>query len=140
MNDQCTERRQGTSWWAWGIGFVLVALGILVTALLFSPLRDEYFPRVYRFHLHTDVQLNETTAIDFSRRALEAARIDITGAVPMPFYPDKPAIFVANVVNTNSGVLMWKVPSMGTPRRTHFTVTVERAGSEIIVSLAENWL
>lgn len=140
MNDEPKGSRPGTRWWAWGIGFILVALGVLLTALFFSPLRDEYFPRVYRFHLHVDRPLNEATAIDFSRRALEAAKIDMTGAVPMPFYPDKPAIFIPNALNTNSGVLTWKVPSMGTPRRTHFTVTVERAGSEIIVSLSDNWL
>lgn len=140
MNGEIAEPRQGTRWWVWGVGIVIVALGTLLTALFFSPLRDEYFPRVYRFPLSVEKQLDEVAAIDFSRRGLQAARIDMTSAVPMPFYPDKPAIFMLNGVNTNSGVVMWKVPSVGTPRRTHFTVTVERVGSEVVVSLAENWL
>lgn len=104
------------------------------------PLRDEYFPRIYRFAFPEGQPLDQSAAIEFSRKGLVAARIHMTGARPMPFYPDKPVVFVLNAENTSSGVVMWKVPRLGTPRRTHFTVTVERIGAQVTVSLAEPWL
>ena len=127
-------------WLMWGIGAVFIAFALLLTALFFSPLRDEYFPRTYRFPFPTSSALDESVAIEMSRNGLVAAGIDMTGAKPMPFYPDKPTIFMLNGINTNSGDVEWNVPSVGTKRRTHFGVRVERVGSEIVVTLGENWL
>ena len=140
MSEEQDKWKGPPRWLMWGIGIPLVAFVMLLAALFFSPLRDEYFPRVYRFPFPKEQALDEAVAIEMSRKGLIAARIDLTGAVPMPFYSDKPAIYMLNAINPNSGVVQWKVPSVGTPRRTHFTVRVERVGSEVVVELAENWL
>ncbi|MEN9576106.1 MAG: hypothetical protein RL514_3961 [Verrucomicrobiota bacterium] len=140
MSEEHDKRKGPPRWLVWVIGIALVAFAMLLAALFFSPLRDEYFPRTYRFPFPKQQVLDEAVAIEMSRKGLEAARIDLTGATPMPFYPDKPTIYMLNGINPNSGQVQWKVPSVGTPRRTHFSVTVERVGSEIVVTLGENWL
>lgn len=95
-----------------------------------------------RFAFPAEQPLTEAVALDYSRRAFARTRIEMTGARPTPFYSGRTNILLFNSINTNSGSLMWRVPSAGTERgeSPNFTVRVEKVGNELVVTIGKHWL
>ncbi|MBI3874958.1 MAG: hypothetical protein HY300_03145 [Verrucomicrobia bacterium] len=95
-----------------------------------------------RFPFPAPQPLTEEVAIDYSGRAFARTRIDMTDAKPAPFYRGRTNIFMFNSLNTNSGSLLWRVPSRGTERGEgpNFTARVSKVGEELVVTLSKHWL
>ena len=122
-------------------GFATLVLAVAGVPLLLHAW-DAWNVWERRFPYTTGEALNEAVAIDYAQRAFAKTHINMAGAKPMPTYGDRTNLFFLNTVNTNSGTMSWRVPSMGNERGAgpNCTVRVERSGSELIVTIGRHWL
>jgi hypothetical protein len=81
--------------------------------------------------------LTETRAIELTRSALVAAKLDPDDFAPTPYWSTSPSLFASNRLDPETGYVLWKDTSRDTGLTWDYMVSIRRHDAEAVITVTK---